>query len=184
MSLRWLVRGPLLLGVLALPLLGVAVPATAQAPGQDSVTANGPTTFGCATIQITAQSGPSGEAPSGQVTCGSFFSGPVTCLNVQGNVALLTTQTPQFGAVAIRVIDNGPAGSDSVEAIPGSGCPTPQPSYVNFGFSGDAVVTDVQPPPPLPTTKEQCKKGGYATFGFRNQGQCIAFVNTGHRPPA
>lgn len=30
-----------------------------------------------------------------------------------------------------------------------------------------------------PTTKEQCKKGGYAYYGFRNQGQCVAFVNRG-----
>ena len=27
--------------------------------------------------------------------------------------------------------------------------------------------------------KDDCKKGGYETFGFRNQGQCIRFVNTG-----
>jgi hypothetical protein len=28
-----------------------------------------------------------------------------------------------------------------------------------------------------PTSKEQCKNGGYAFFGFENQGQCIKFVN-------
>lgn len=28
-------------------------------------------------------------------------------------------------------------------------------------------------------TKEMCKDSGYADFGFRNQGQCIRFVNTG-----
>lgn len=26
---------------------------------------------------------------------------------------------------------------------------------------------------------EQCKKGGWAAFGFKNQGQCIRYVNTG-----
>ena len=30
-----------------------------------------------------------------------------------------------------------------------------------------------------PTSKNDCKKGGWETFGFRNQGQCIKFVNTG-----
>lgn len=30
-----------------------------------------------------------------------------------------------------------------------------------------------------PTSKMDCKKGGYESFGFRNQGQCIRFVNTG-----
>lgn len=28
-------------------------------------------------------------------------------------------------------------------------------------------------------TKDMCKRGGFADFGFRNQGQCIRFVNTG-----
>jgi hypothetical protein len=30
-----------------------------------------------------------------------------------------------------------------------------------------------------PESKNQCKKGGWEEFGFRNQGQCIRFVNTG-----
>jgi hypothetical protein len=33
--------------------------------------------------------------------------------------------------------------------------------------------------PTDPTTKADCNKGGWADFGFRNQGQCIRFVNTG-----
>ena len=32
--------------------------------------------------------------------------------------------------------------------------------------------------PPL-TSKDQCKKDGWKAFGFKNQGQCIQFVNTG-----
>ncbi len=31
----------------------------------------------------------------------------------------------------------------------------------------------------VPTTIEQCKNNGWRAFGFRNQGQCIQFVNTG-----
>lgn len=30
-----------------------------------------------------------------------------------------------------------------------------------------------------PTSKDDCKNGGWETFGYRNQGQCIKFVNTG-----
>lgn len=30
-----------------------------------------------------------------------------------------------------------------------------------------------------PTSKEDCKRGGWQQFGFRNQGQCVRFVNTG-----
>ena len=33
-----------------------------------------------------------------------------------------------------------------------------------------------------PTTKEDCKNGGYAKYGFKNQGQCISAVN--HATPA
>lgn len=29
----------------------------------------------------------------------------------------------------------------------------------------------------LPTTADQCKNGGWQSFGFRNQGQCVSFVN-------
>jgi hypothetical protein len=29
---------------------------------------------------------------------------------------------------------------------------------------------------PVPTSRDQCKKGGWRQFGFRNQGQCIRFV--------
>jgi hypothetical protein len=30
-----------------------------------------------------------------------------------------------------------------------------------------------------PTTKDDCKKGGWETYGFKNQGQCVKFVETG-----
>jgi hypothetical protein len=33
--------------------------------------------------------------------------------------------------------------------------------------------------PHNPVTKDDCKNGGHADFGFSNQGQCIKFLNTG-----
>lgn len=34
--------------------------------------------------------------------------------------------------------------------------------------------------PPRPTSKDQCKKGGWRRYpGFKNQGQCVSFVATG-----
>ena len=35
--------------------------------------------------------------------------------------------------------------------------------------------------PPLPTSKDQCKNGGWQSFGtlFKNQGDCVSFVATG-----
>jgi probable HAF family extracellular repeat protein len=55
------------------------------------------------------------------------------------------------------------------------------------GFSslaGDAVVHATMwiigpSVPPSPTTKAECKKGGWEAFGFRNQGQCIRLVESG-----
>ena len=41
----------------------------------------------------------------------------------------------------------------------------------------DMIVEFTDPEPPLPTTKDQCKKGGWKDFGvFKNQGDCVSFV--------
>jgi hypothetical protein len=35
-------------------------------------------------------------------------------------------------------------------------------------------------PPPMPTTKDQCKDGGWQSYGvFKNQGDCVSWVQTG-----
>jgi hypothetical protein len=42
---------------------------------------------------------------------------------------------------------------------------------------GDIVIIDT---PALPISKDQCKDGGWRNFPqFKNQGECIAFVNHG-----
>lgn len=45
-------------------------------------------------------------------------------------------------------------------------------------IDGDTTTYDLDPVP-VATTKEDCKNGGWETYGFKNQGQCIRFVNTG-----
>jgi hypothetical protein len=57
------------------------------------------------------------------------------------------------------------------------------PFFNDFAFK-TYVVTDSTPP--LPTTKDQCKKGGWMDFGvFKNQGDCVSFVASGgENPPA
>ena len=47
------------------------------------------------------------------------------------------------------------------------------------GLSGTFTV-QVPQQPQDPTTKDDCKDGGWEAYGFSNQGQCIAFVETGH----
>src|SRR5262249_13557495 len=49
---------------------------------------------------------------------------------------------------------------------------TPRPSETPTATS-TATAT-----PPL-TSKEQCKHGGYANYGFKNQGECIRAVENG-----
>jgi hypothetical protein len=57
-----------------------------------------------------------------------------------------------------------------------------------IGVNGDTTTFDfelVPPPPPQPATKDDCKNGGWQTLGradgssFKNQGDCIQYVNTG-----
>lgn len=82
---------------------------------------------------------------------------------------------------------------------------TPTGPDAGFGVASGASARDIQPsnffdeqfqsgqqagtpacPSQLPTDKEQCKNGGWQTFGvFKNQGDCVSFVSTrGKNPPA
>jgi hypothetical protein len=162
-----------------------ATPAVAQTALQDSVTGGGvsPEPFCNGPIEIDAHSGPGGEDPSGHVRCGTLFDGPVTCLNVQGNVALLTVFDDLFGTVSVRITDAGSTG-DAMEAFPTpGGCPGPLLQYVPIAFSGDIVVVDA---PTAPASKDQCRNGGWQTYEvFENQGDCVSFVATkGGNAPA
>jgi hypothetical protein len=166
-------------GLLALPAVS-----SAQVPTQDSVTGSGVAQPGATfNFVFDVHSGPSGENPTGQVsfrfadTGEVFFAGPVTCLDVSGNFAILTVASTQFGAVGLEVTDS-PAG-DLIRAIPtGISTCAPLGSAVNFPvISGDVVVVDA---PALPTSKDQCKNGGWRSYGvFKNQGDCVSFVATG-----
>ena len=67
------------------------------------------------------------------------------------------------------------------------------PGTVSYTFPADTTATvqwssdsganltvsmSCQLAPPLPTSAEQCKKGGYEAFNFENQGDCVSFVAT------
>ena len=129
--------------------------------------------------------------------------GPVSCLAVEGNRAVIGVAT-DFVIVGNRVrgifliaVDGGPEGSGldsftvinrldflglpnapptdcTVSGLPATGDPVTQ---------GDIVVIDAEP---FPTSKGECKNGGWRTFGvFKNQGDCVSFVATGGKnPPA
>jgi hypothetical protein len=183
-------------------LLSAATAAEAQS--QDSVFGQGQAraTIGAEneqTFDFSATSGPSGENPSGYakidfVVFGSarfHVEGPVRCLSVTGIQAVVGFELdpdlstfPANGAI-ITASDNGPPGSEPPDIF-NSG-PVPDPTSCVPGllpppldvFAGDIVVTNAQP---LPTSKGQCRDAGYLQFGFKNQGQCIAFVERGAKP--
>jgi hypothetical protein len=130
---------------------------------------------------LDAHSGPSGENPRGTFVApvGEFS---VACLRVSGSTAVIGVNGP-FSSL-LQVVDApvdtfaatfppGPLGPDSCENPP-----VFSPIDVT---SGDLVVIDAQP---LPTSQAQCKNGGWRTFGatFKNQGQCVAFVERGPKP--
>jgi hypothetical protein len=144
-------------------------------------------------IDINAFSGPSGENPGGSVSFDILInrithpepfplniSGPVTCLNVSGNAALINADT-SLGPVTVELVDNGGGGLDGFGVGYGNAsadCSSFPSGVFEFPYdhslgAGRAVVFDAQP---FPTTKFQCRNGGWARFGFKNQGQCLVFV--------
>ncbi|HSK24054.1 MAG TPA: hypothetical protein VK906_12795 [Egicoccus sp.] len=52
-------------------------------------------------------------------------------------------------------------------------------SFVEIGDHELDLTDDGDDGDEDPTTKDDCKRGGWEDYGFRNQGQCIKFVNTG-----
>ena len=109
----------------------------------------------------------------------------MTCLAVTGNSAVINVQDtgpgpPRgpglFGIVTVFVVDSQP---DIFDAAPTGRAPTDCSPVSPTSFAGplisDITVVDAQ----VPTTKDQCKGDVWKQFGFKNQGQCIAFVNHG-----
>jgi hypothetical protein len=162
----------------------------AQAPRQDSVSLSGIATTSSFSVSIlAATSGPTGEDPSGEVAFTAFgvlfLRGPVTCLAVDGNSATLNFQDQfgGFGITTVHVTDDQP---DFFDAIPTGRAPTdcsplPPTPFNEPVTTGDITVVDA---PPLPTSKDECKNGGWRTYGvFKNQGDCVSFVATGGKNP-
>jgi hypothetical protein len=158
----------------------------AQVPTQDSVTGTAATGFGRNFVEFTfdAHSGPSGENPTGTVAFhGSLVDfGPldISCLRVSGNKASIIVLAPEPDlfppGILVSVEDNGPSqdsiGWQPLATLP-SDCPLPSAVLGATTISGDVTVTDA---PALPTSKDQCKHGGWETYGvFKNQGDCVSF---------
>jgi hypothetical protein len=171
----------------AAAMLAAVCPAEAQPGAGDSVTGSG--TAGPVTFQIDARSGPSGESPTGHVTASdqrTTLDGTVTCLAVDGDVATVNVQR-QDGGISTQMWFDAAAGPTNADGIIfGSASRAPDdcsplaPTEQAFSFLvsfGDIAVHDAHA---LPTSRNQCKNGGWKTYGiFKNQGDCVSFVAGG-----
>jgi hypothetical protein len=141
------------------------------------------------TTTIDAHSGPSGEQAGGSVVVDPAFdiefglgpaSGGVFCLKVDGNRAFVGAVFPARVQVPhLFAVEDNSATGEPDRFWSGDGdislCSTAQPVVFTPVESGDLTVHDAVP---LPTSKDQCKRGGWRNFGtrFKNEGQCVAFV--------
>jgi hypothetical protein len=189
----------------AIVATGLAVPGASGAqllPTEDSVVGQATILSQFRGLSVDARSDPDGSNPSGTASAGSrstySVSGHVTCMTVIGNRATVGFAVDSGFDVngslghVIYVEDNGSPGAghdlanDTGAGFPPTSCPAPtDEDLVPFPFipirpqpieAGDITVVDA---PSLPTAKDQCRSGGYRQFGFRNQGQCVAFVERG-----
>jgi hypothetical protein len=107
-------------------------------------------------------------------------------------IPFTSTYVHQAGTNLIIEVVNTSATSANVPrdacAVGEDGCTTARA----YAFSATATEAQVvsqdglimkfvspEPPKPVdPANMDECKKGGWSNFGFRNQGQCIRFVET------
>jgi hypothetical protein len=179
-------------GVLALALV-LAAPAVASTP-VESITGSGHVLATDFTVSV--QAGPNGENPTGSLTLSGFlnFTATPTCVNLVDHAAVSgyeITSGPMTGqGFLVSGVDNGPP--PAVDEIvysgllpaPPTACPAPgDPPPANLQQTGGGPLTSgditITPAPALPTSKDQCKDGGWQSFGvFKNQGDCVSFVAT------
>ena len=182
---------------IAMALVGVMASPAAGQVTQDSVTGVFTTgnTRGDFVFTFDVHSGPSGENPVGSVGvlylgAGDLGTFAASCLAVSGSRATVVVpfpfDPPAPAGMVIHIEDNGTVGDgvgwSLVSDLPTT-CHPPDEVPANEEGTGDVTVVDAQP---FPTSKGQCKSGGWRTFGiFKSQGDCVSFVVTkGKNPPA
>ncbi|MEK7613462.1 MAG: thrombospondin type 3 repeat-containing protein [Patescibacteria group bacterium] len=78
---------------------------------------------------------------------------------------------------------NGDTDGDDVDELVDNCSGVYNPGQEDNDSDGLGNMCDLTPdgdPNPNPTNIDQCKQLSWMDFGFRNQGQCVAFVNTGY----
>jgi uncharacterized repeat protein (TIGR01451 family) len=107
------------------------------------------------------QSGNVVECPIGDVPSEHGYSFGITvCPTVPGNIT-----------------DTATVESDTTDPTPVNNTDTETTTIVSDPPPPGKPTCPVTPPQKKPETKADCKSGGYKEFGFKNQGQCIKYVN-------
>jgi hypothetical protein len=119
---------------------------------------------------------------------GGFRDAFVTKLDAIGSALIYSTYLGGFDVDAGYGIAVDGAGSAYVTGTTTStNFPTTAGAAQTTPVGGqDAFVAKIEFVVPLPTSTDQCKNGGWKTFGvFKNQGDCVSFVATkGKNPPS
>ena len=155
--------------------------ATNAAAGADITGLEGQT-FTSASFTLASAAQCQGGSPRFDVvtTNGLFFLG---CNNVTPTTNANGTVTYTFNAATIAAGGQVPFPTGTIQAVD-----------ILIDVQGMADVSDItvngvlqEPAPSTPTSKDQCKNGGWKTFtdpSFKNQGDCVSFVAThGKNPP-
>jgi len=155
------------------------VPCAARG-GSATLTFSGPATGpypGTYTERLTVTYDPTGVAT--ETAAFTIYSGDTTVTGTKTLSAaayclgeLGRDYTSTFtGTYSARIV--GPSGAFHDEGTTGGFFSTP------FGIHEDFVSTLTEPTSLGPTSTDQCKHGGWQSFGtFRNQGDCVSYVAT------
>ncbi|MEK6612065.1 MAG: hypothetical protein AABZ29_04735 [Gemmatimonadota bacterium] len=113
---------------------------------------------------------------TGNVTAASGLNVPVSVGDVAetGSYVEYCQGTGPFALFVVRSSGN--------VLLLGNGTVTAAAGSLQVYDGGDEWTVTFSLPvtgPTDPTTKDDCKKDGWLTYGFRNQGQCVRFVETG-----
>ena len=181
MMIRSVAMASMLAVVLMLP-----TGAAAQAPPGDSVTGSGTVRFVSGGLTgltqpfgVDIRAGRTGENPTGTLTLLFTFTDP-TCLVIGGPVEEPPTATvnllnPVTGGRTVFQLGSIGGVQFIAVAVADSpdDCSLGSASEVAEVISGQISIADAQA---LPTSRAECKNGGWAQFGFKNRGHCIRFV--------
>jgi hypothetical protein len=162
--------------------LAKSCPTSTNAAAGADITGLEGQTFTSASFTLASASQCQGGSPRFNVTTtnGLFFLG---CNNVTPTPNSNGTVTYTFTAATIAAAGNQvPFPTGTIQSI-----------SILIDVQGTADISNITvngvlqvPAPSTPTSKDQCKNGGWKSFtkpSFKNQGDCVSFVATGGKNP-